>query len=97
MSDIHTCSKASTIDDIDTRVIEMETTLFGASRNGGGFIKETRETLEIVRAGVDTLSSEVRDIRYTLKSMRGFKAWVKVTLPPILTAAAAVLAVVLAK
>jgi hypothetical protein len=97
MSDIHTCSKASTIDDIDTRVIEMETTLFGAARNGGGFIKETRETLEVVRKGVDTLSGDIRDLRYTLKGMRGFKAWVKVTLPPVLTAAAAVAAVVLAK
>jgi hypothetical protein len=96
MSDIH-CDKGNVIDDIDTRVIEMETTLFGAARNGGGFIKETRETLEVVRKGVETLSSEVRDIRYTLKSMRGFKAWIKVTLPPIWTAAAAVLAVVVAK
>ncbi|HAM40190.1 MAG TPA: hypothetical protein DCP69_02330 [Candidatus Omnitrophica bacterium] len=32
----------------------METTLFGADRerNGGGFIKETVETLEVIRAAV---------------------------------------------
>ena len=85
------------VEALDGRVHEVETTLFGAARNGGGFIKETKETLEVVRIGVDTVATEVRDIRSELKAMSGFASWLKVTLPPVLTAAAAVAAVVLAK
>lgn len=85
------------VDVLNGRMSEVETTLFGAKRDGQGFLKDTRETLEVVRTGMDSVSAEVRDIRSQLKSMRGWKAWAKTTLPPVLTAVAAVAAVVLAK
>lgn len=51
--------------DREARMNEIETTLFGAERNGGGYLKmhaelheaerkELRETLEVLRKGQDT-------------------------------------------
>jgi len=101
MSD-HICDKALTIEqhgkdianlfegrnETDGKVAQMETTLFGAERNGGGFIKETRETLEVVRLAVTTGSQATSDLSSAVKRLTdrttGLREILKVTLPPVM-------------
>ena len=60
------------------RIQTMEDTLYGPARNGGGFVKETRETLEIVRKGVETATNnvtesrgEIREVRAEIENLKG--------------------------
>lgn len=68
--------------DREFRMTEMETTLFGHERNGGGFIKDTKETMEVVRLGISTLSSKVDDLCSKREDKRTFRTTV---LPALLT------------
>lgn len=79
--------------DLEGRLTEVEVTLYGAERNGGGFIKETKETLDLVRIGVNTVSEQMRELRDRKRS-RGEVA--AVVLPPLVTGAIA-LAIALLK
>lgn len=85
----------------EQRLSEVETTLFGATRNGGGFIAETRETMEIVGKGIDAIGCEVRDLQASVKELarrgKGLIRVLEVSIPPIIVGAGTVLAVVLTK
>ncbi len=83
------------------RVTEVETTLFGATRNGGGFIGETRDTFEVVRRGIETMGGEVRDLRDSVKDLarrgKGIVKILEVSVPPLIVGILSVLAVMIAK
>lgn len=85
----------------EQRLGEVETTLFGATRNGGGFLTETRETFEIVRKGIDSIGCEMRDLQGTVKELarrgKGIIKVMEVSIPPIIVGVGTVLAVVLTK
>lgn len=77
--------------DLDGRLTEVETTLYGAARNGGGFIKETKETLEVVRLGVATMSGQIKELSERKQS----RTSMLVASLPALVAAGATIATVL--
>lgn len=112
MSDHH-CDKVMTIEshgreigelyeqgrDREARMTEMETVLFGHERNGGGFIRETKETMEIVREGQASQSALYGDmakkVDKLLDKKQGWREVARAVLPAVVTAAAAVIAVAL--
>lgn len=81
------------------RIGEMETTLYGAERNGGGFIKETRDTLTIVREGVGTIANRVAAVEHSLDKLidkrSGMRKLATTVLPPLIAAGATIAAVLL--
>ena len=80
---------------------EMETVLFGHERNGGGFIRETKETMEIVRAGQATQNAQTAELTKKVEQLcdkkAGWRRAVEVTLPALITAGLAFAAVMVAK
>ncbi len=91
MSDLHRCDQADYLRQIDGRLTEMETTLFGAERNGGGFIKETRDTMLVVLAfgsRIDALSQQIKELA---SKKGGIREILKVVLPPCVVGLMAIL------
>ena len=62
MSDIHRCDQTDHLRDLDERVGEMGTVLFGPKNGEGGFIRDTKETMELFRKGFSTLNDTVTKI-----------------------------------
>ncbi len=91
MSDLHRCDQADYLRQIDGRLTEMETTLFGAERNGGGFIKETRDTMLVVLtfgSRIDALSQQIKELA---SKKGGIREILKVVLPPCVVGLMAIL------
>jgi hypothetical protein len=96
--------------ELTSRVEENTTFLFGPERNGGGWVKvheraheeeavELKQVLEVLRAGQVTQTGQSNDLAQKVAKLcdkkAGLREIVKMTLPAIVTAAAAVVAVVL--
>jgi hypothetical protein len=111
----HLCDKAAVVSqqgnqiaelfsgrrDLEKRVTEMETTLFGAERNGGGWIKETKATLDEMNQGMSTLQSSTKDIIAKLNDQDSGKnrsvEVLKAALTPIATIVVLILTWILTK
>lgn len=55
--------------DHDRRLTEMETTLWGAERHGGGFIKETGESLQGISSGFQALLGTIVGIGKSIERL----------------------------
>ena len=79
----------------------METTLYGAERNGGGFIKEVRDaaiaTKEAIEQTRDNESAIEAKLTVLMDRRGGLREIAKVSLPPLLVGAASVIAVLLTR
>ncbi len=91
MSDLHRCDQADYLRQIDGRLTEMETTLFGAERNGGGFIKETRDTMLVVLAFGSRIDARSQQIKELASKKGGIREILKVVLPPCVVGLMAIL------
>lgn len=95
---------------LTSRVEENTTFLFGPERNGGGWVRAhesahreeevaLKEILDVLRAGQVTQNGQVSDLAKKVEKLcdkkEGWRAVARTTLPALLTAGAAVVAVIL--
>ena len=94
----------TTTAELDNRVGEIETTLWGAERNGdarSGFVAESRDTMEIVRKGVSTLDGRMTKVEgklgKILDRMSGWRTLLVASIPALIVAGFSFLAVMLTR
>jgi hypothetical protein len=115
MATEHTCDKTLLVEQhsheitnmveahniLDRRVTEMETEMHGHTRNGGGFVGETKESLSSVQGVLTSLDNRMRGVEDAVRSLvsrqGSFRELMKTVLPPIIVGAVTVATVLLSR
>lgn len=98
--------------EVASRLIEVETVLFGAERNGGGYFKTherqheeedmaLKETMEIVRVGMKTIADQQTELGKKVAKLTDrrhtLRRLAESVLPPAIAAAATIATVLMSR
>jgi len=98
--------------DREHRLTEIDTELHGTTRNGGGYLAahrreheeaevELKETMEVLRAGLQTLAGQASELSVKVKELcdrkTGLREMLRASLPALIASAATIVTVIVTR